>query len=71
MEINIYLCSYLKTQRKKKKYEELCSKFRDLIRSITKNPDNYDKKYMKIKFDSDDSLPINKTKEFSYNDNSC
>ena len=35
----------------------------DLIRSITKNSDDYDKKYMKIKFDLDDDLPINKTIE--------
>ena len=36
---------------------------RDLIRSITKNLDNYDEKYMKIKFNSDDDLPLNKTLE--------
>ena len=35
----------------------------DLIRSITKNLDDYDEKYMKIKFDSDDDLPLNKTIE--------
>ena len=33
---------------------------RDLIRSITKNLDHYEKKYMKIKFDSDDELPLNR-----------
>ena len=43
-----------------KKYEELWSKIRDLIRSITKNSDDYDEKYMKIKFNSDDELPLNK-----------
>ena len=43
-----------------KKYEELWSKIRDLIRSITKNSDDYDEKYMKIKFNSDDKLPPNK-----------
>ena len=43
-----------------KKYEELWIKIRDLIRSITKNLDDYDEKYMKIKFDSDDNLPLNK-----------
>ena len=32
-----------------KKYEELWSKFRDLIRPITKNSDDYDEKYTKIK----------------------
>ena len=34
----------------KKKYEELWSKIRYLIWSITKNSDDYDEKYMKIKF---------------------
>ena len=33
-----------------KEYEELWIKIRDLIRSITKNLDDYDEKYMKIKF---------------------
>ena len=36
-------------------------KIRDLIRSITKNSD--DKNYMKIKFNSDDELLLNKMKE--------
>ena len=31
--------------------------------SITKNLDDYDEKYMKIKFNSDGELPLNKTKE--------
>ena len=34
-----------------KKYEELWSKIRDLIRSMTKNSDDYNEKHMKIKFD--------------------
>ena len=46
---------------KVKKYEEFWSKIRDLIRSITKNSDDYDEKYMKIKFDLDYDLPLNKT----------
>ena len=45
------------SKEKAKKYEELWIKIRDLIRSITKNLDDYDEKYMKIKFDSDDNLP--------------
>ena len=36
------------------------NKIRNLIRSIPKNSDDYDKKYMKIKFNSDDELPLNK-----------
>ena len=33
---------------------------KNLIRSITKNLYYYDEKYIKIKFDSDDDLPLNK-----------
>ena len=33
-----------------KKYEELWCKINDLIRSATKNSDDYDEKFMKIKF---------------------
>ena len=39
------------------------SKIGDLIRSITKNSDHYDEKYMKIKFHSNDKLPPNETIE--------
>ena len=46
-----------------KKYKELWSKIRDLIRSVTKMSDDYGNKYMKIKFDSDDELTLNKTIE--------
>ena len=46
-----------------KKYGELSSKIRDLISSITKNSHNYDEKYMKMKFNSDGELPLNKTTE--------
>ena len=43
------------------KYEEMWSKIRDLIRSITNNSDDdYDEKYMKSKFNSDKDLPLNK-----------
>ena len=48
---------------KTKKYEELWSKIKDLIRLITKNSDDYDEKHMKMKFNSDDKLPLNKTIE--------
>ena len=43
-----------------KRYKELWSKIRDLIRSITKDSDDYDEKRMKIKFNSDDNLSLNK-----------
>ena len=40
-----------------KKYEQLWNKIRNIIRSIANNSDNYDKKYMKIKFNSNNDLP--------------
>ena len=43
-----------------KKYDELRRKIRDLIRLITKNLHDYNEKYTKIKFNSDDDLPLNK-----------
>ena len=36
---------------------------RYLISSINEYSDDYDEKYMKIKFDLDDNLPLNKTIE--------
>ena len=66
-----YLTLVPTNESKEKKYEELWSKIRDLIKSITKNSDDYDKKYIKVKFNSDDELPLNKTIEISYHDNSC
>ena len=33
------------------------------VRSITNNSDNYDEKYMKIKFNSSDDLPLNEMLE--------
>ena len=41
----------MKTEKKKLKNEEL---------SITKNSDDYDETYVKIKFNSDDKLPLNR-----------
>ena len=51
------------TNKSKEKYVELQSNIKDLIRLITKNSDDYDEKYMTIKFNSDDELSLNKTIE--------
>ena len=55
---NRYLMLVLINESKEKirKYEELWIKMRDLIRSITKNYDDYDEKYRKIEFNFDDGL---------------
>ena len=52
------------SKEKRKKYEELCSKISNLIRLITKYSDDYEEKYMKIKFNSNNNRN-------SYHDNSC
>ena len=48
------------SEEKLKKYEKLWIKIRDLIRSVTKKSDDYDEKYMNIKFNSDNKLPLKK-----------
>ena len=48
------------SKEKIKKYKKLWSKIGDWIRSITKNSDDYNKKHMKIKFNSDDELSLDK-----------
>ena len=46
----------MKAEKKIKKYEELWIKIRNLIRSVTRNSDDYDydEKYIKMKFSLDD-----------------
>ena len=41
-------------QRYTKKYEEICSKIKGLIESITNNSEHYGENYMKIKFNDND-----------------
>ena len=53
----------MRAKKKTKRYKKLCSQIRDLMRSITKNSDNYDEKYMKTKFNWDNELPLNRTIE--------
>ena len=55
----------MKVKKKTKKLEKLWIKIKDLIRSITKNSFDYDydEKYIKIKFDSDDKLPLSEVVE--------
>ena len=43
-----------------KKYTELWDKTEGLIKSITNTSGDYDEMYVKIKFNSDDNLPLNK-----------
>ena len=60
---NLIKVSTNESKEEIKEYEERWDKIRDLIRSINKNSDDYDERYMKINFNSDDELPLNKVKE--------
>ena len=42
------------------KYTELWDKINNLIKQINDKPGDYDEKYMKIKFNLDDNLPLSK-----------
>ena len=59
----LMLVSTNERNEKIKKYEELWSKIRDLIGSVTKTSEDYHEKFMKINFNSDDELLLNKTIE--------
>ena len=58
-----YLMLVLTNESKEiiKKYGELWSKIRDWIVTVTNSLDDYNEKCMKIRFNSDDELPLNKT----------
>ena len=46
-----------------RKHEELWKEIKGLIRSMNNNSDDYDEKYMKIKFSLDDDLRLKKRLE--------
>ena len=48
-----------------KKYNDVFNGIRDKIKEINSNECDYEKDYMKIKFNSDDDLPWNKSLKFS------
>ena len=47
-----------------KNYNDVFNGIRDKIKKINNNKCDYEKDYMKIKFSSDDDLPLNKSLEF-------
>ena len=48
-----------------KKYNDVFNGIRDKIKEINSNDCDYEKDYMKIKFNSDDDLPLNKSLKFT------
>ena len=47
-----------------KKYNDVFNGIRDKIKEINSDECDYEKDYMKIKFNSDDNLPLNKPLDF-------
>ena len=47
-----------------KKYNDVFNGIRDKIKEINSDECDYEKDYMKIKFNSDDNLPLNKPSNF-------
>ena len=47
-----------------KKYSDVFNGIKDKIKKIDNNDSDYEKEYMKIKFNSDDDLPLNKLLKF-------
>ena len=54
------LVSTDKNKETLKKYTKLWDKIKDLINTVTNTSGDYDEKYMKIKFNSGNNLPLNK-----------
>ena len=48
-----------------KKYNDVFNGIKDKIKEINSNECDYEKDYMKIKFNSDDDLPLNKSLKFT------
>ena len=53
-----------KNKKVLEKYAKLSNEIKSLIEKITDKPGEYEKDYMKIKFNSDDNLPLNKILKF-------
>ena len=54
----------MKIKKYLKKYNNVFNGIRDKIKEINSNDYDYEKDYMKIKFNSDDDLPLNKQLKF-------
>ena len=60
--VNKYLISDSTDENKEllKKYNDVWSGIKNKIEEVSSGKCNYEKNYMKIKFNSDDDLPLNK-----------
>ena len=65
-DVNKYLIFDSTDENKEllKKYNDVFNGIRDKIKEINSDECDYEKDYMKIKFNSDDDLPLNKPLKF-------
>ena len=65
-EVNKYLVFDSADENKEllKKYNDVFNGIRDKIKEINSDECDYEKDYMKIKFNSDDDIPLNKPLKF-------
>ena len=65
-DVNKYLIFESTDENKEllKKYNDVFNGIRDKIKEINSDECDYEKDYMKIKFNSDDNLPLNKPLKF-------
>ena len=65
-EVNKYLVFDSTDENKEllKKYNDVFNGIRDKIKEVCSDECDYEKNYLKIKFNSDDNLPLNKPLEF-------
>ena len=66
MDIDKYLVfdSTYENKESLKKYNDAFNGIRDKIKEINNSECDYEKDYMKIKFNTDDDLPLNKSLKF-------
>ena len=50
-----------------KKYNDVWSGIKNKIKEVSRGKCDYEKDYMKVKFNSDDDLPLNKPLKLIYN----
>ena len=60
MEINLTFADTDKNKKILEKYTELWNKTKSMMEKINSKSGEYEKDYMKIKFNSADNLPLNK-----------
>ena len=63
-DINKYLVFADQNKKLLKKYSDVWNEIKNKVKEVDDSECDYDKDYMKIKFNSDDNVPLNKPLKF-------